>query len=200
MNAVKISNKVDAFTFQSKNADKPFKNIDNQFSINDSVEISNDAYCLQSAVREDSLPINKSGNNFIVHFDNHEILQRTIKRGFLIVEGKKVLLSEDDKKKLAEVGDKVKQANEKSYMQALMKSELEVAQHNSEITDRIARKDKRLMQTAARMIKGEQVSAEDEQELLLADPKLYAQAKSAGAMQKMSDEDKKRLEKITLSE
>ena len=191
MNLAKISNFIDAVPFQSKIPEKSPQSTDNPTSNSDSVEISDDAHNLQSTTREDSLLINKSGNNFVIHFDNHEILQRTIKRGFLIVDDKKILLSDADKEKLAEIGEKVRQANEKSYMQALMKSESEVAQHNSEIMDRIARKDKRLMQTAARMMKGEQVSAEDEQELLLSDPKLYAMAKSAGAMQKMSDEDRK---------
>lgn len=195
MNAVKISNSVDSAPFQRKIPEKSPQNTGNPPLTGDFVEISDDAHNLQLNTHEDALLINKSGNNFVIHFDNQEILQKTIKRGFLIVDGEKILLSDEDKEKLTEVGEKVSQANEKSYLQALMRSEAEVSKHTSEVMDRIARKDKRLMQTAARMMKGEQVSAEDEQELLLSDPKLYKMAKSAGAMQKMSAEDKKRSRK-----
>lgn len=185
MNVVKISKFIDSVPFQSKIPEKTPASMENSPSISDSVEISDDAHNLQS----------KSGNNLVIHFDNQDILQKTIKRGFLIVDDQKIVLSDADKEKLAEIGEKVSQANEKSYMQALMKIEMEISKHNSEVMDRIARKDKRLMETAARMMKGERISAEDERELLFSEPKLYKMAKSAGEMQKMSAEDKKRSRK-----
>lgn len=202
VNGVKISTFINSFNYQSEPLNKTHNNVNydkNNFNNNqDSIKISTEAYTIQSQIKaasgKDTVDVTKVDNKFIIHFDNSAILNRIIQRGYLEVDGNTLTLSEEVKQKLLSTNEKVEEANERNFMQALLKHEASVARQQADAFKQMGDKQNRTLQTASRIMHGRKVSQADEQELMMTNPELYAMAKSAALMNKThrnNDEDEK---------
>ena len=201
MNGAKISTFINSFNYQSEPLNKTH-NDDNYDKNNvndnqDAIKISTESYAIPSQIKavsgKDTVDVTKVDNKFIMHFDNSAILNRIVQRGHLEVDGNTLTLSEETKQRLLSTNKKVEEANERNFMQALMKYEASVAKQQADAFKQMGNKQNRTLQTASRIMHGRKVSQAHEQELMMTNPELYAMAKSAALMKKQhqDDEDEK---------
>lgn len=178
------------------------KNKSENFLIEDKVEISAEAYELQSKSKltarsgDNELKITQNKNNFVIHFDNSSVLRQTVKNGFIELNGQKFMLSDDLKKNLLATDNKIKKEQEAKFWKYQFELEAANSRRANDAMQKSNAKQNRVMKTAARIMHGRKVSPADEKELMEFDPKLYSLAKSAGAIEKIrrkkSDDDEDR--------
>ena len=192
MNGTNISTFINSFNYQSEPLNKTHNNVNyDKNNVNDNqdaIKISTESYAIPSQIKavsgKDTVDVTKVDNKFIMHFDNSAILSRIVQRGHLEVDGNTLTLSEETKQKLLSTNKKVEEANERNFMQALMKYEASVAKQQADAFKQMGNKQNRTLQTASRIMHGRKVSQADEQELMMTNPELYAMAKSAALMKK----------------
>ena len=192
VNGVKISTFINSFNYQSEPLNKTLNNVNyennNVNNNQNAVKVSTEAYTVPSQIKaasgKDTVEVTKVDNKFIIHFDNSAILNRIVQRGYLEVDCNTLKLSEETKQKLLSTNEKVEEANERNFMQALMKHEVSVARQQADAFKQMSDKQSRTLQTASRIMHGRKVSQADEQELMMTNPELYAMAKSAALMKK----------------
>ena len=154
----------------------------------DSVEISKVAQELQEEPQansgKDELNVTKSNDKLVIHFDNSAILNRTVQRGYLEVNDRKLTLSDSVKKRLLFVNEEVTKSNKRAFLFTVMKHTTTVAKQQSDALKKMGDKQNRMLQTASRIMQGKKVSQADEQELMRTNPELYSMAKSAAMLKK----------------
>ncbi|MCM1496422.1 MAG: hypothetical protein NC089_11565 [Bacteroides sp.] len=156
----------------------------------DLLEISSEAYGMQkdktiSAVSgKDILGITLGDkeNVFIIHFSDSAMVNRTVFRGYITVNGEDVELSDEVKKQMIDVDKQAQADRENSYNEYVIQHELAVAKQQSETWKNVYKDLFEAVEIAAKISNGEQVSSQEMKKLIQTDSKLYAMAKAAAAM------------------
>lgn len=136
----------------------------------------------------------RSDKNVRVYFSSTAIVSRTIKRGFIDVDGKKIILSDDVKEKLTKIDKQAQTAREAAFALYNINHNMAVAKQQSDVMNKKMKSDIQAFKIAAKMSKGSQVSHEEESELLKYDPEMYFMAKIAQQMAKHKDKDYDKIE------
>ncbi|MCI8370844.1 MAG: hypothetical protein HFI75_00320 [Lachnospiraceae bacterium] len=133
---------------------------------------------------KDTLVVTKDSknNNFIIHFMDSAQVNRTVDRGYITVNGKRIDLSEETKQSLKE-NDKQAQAK-REFLHALYtaKQNAEAARQQGEVVEQAFEERAKMMEIARRIAKGGIVPPSDEQKLMQFSPEMYMMAKSLAAM------------------
>lgn len=165
----------------------------------DTVEISSEAYELQSEETEmtatsgkDVLGITKGGkeNTFIIRFSDSAMISRAVSRGYITVNGRDVLLSDEIKAQLMKVDKQAQTDRERAFGEYVLQYNCLVYKQQSEALENEAKRMAQAMAIAARMASGGKVSAEDEEFLMKYNPEMYAVAKSASIMTEQQERQK----------
>ena len=159
----------------------------------DTVEISRVGQALnQSTVetQEDAPRIafgvsRKNGaNQLTVSFDNMAMASRAAKQGYIEVDGKRVDLSDDVKKRLAATSQEIQKVRERVALENAMRHNSAVARQQGDAMNQATDKLSRTVNTASRIMHGKKVSSADEKELMETNPELYAVVKNAAELAK----------------
>lgn len=173
------------------------KEVNSTKSVNntiDSLEISEDAYKLQSENEnitatsgKDYLGITRSGKNdntFVIHFTDSAQVSRTIDRGYLVINGNRIELSDDVKDTLMQTDKQAQEDRESAYYSYILQLNMDVAKQQGETYKKMAEDQAKAMEIARRIAKGGKVPGTDEKKLMEFNPAMYAMAKSAEIMAK----------------
>lgn len=169
----------------------PFKATNQSVSSKkDLLEISSEAYGIQndktiSAVSGKDIlgvTLGDKENVFIIHFSDSAMVDRTVSRGYITVNGEDVELSDEVKKQMIDVDKQAQADRENSYNGYVIRHELAVAKQQSETWKNVYKDLFEAVEIAAKISNGEQVSSQELKKLIQTDPKLYAMAKAAAAM------------------
>lgn len=166
------------------------KTTSNKSKNTDIVEISAEAYERQSNEKliatsgKDSLEITKGSkdNTFIIHFSDSAMVSRTVARGYIIVNGTRIDLSDEVKKQLTETDKKAEADRERAFNQYIMQYDMAVAQQQGDVYKEAAENMSKAFKIAAIISNGGKVSGTDEKALMEFSPQLYAMAKIAAIM------------------
>lgn len=159
----------------------------------DTVEISRAGQALNQSAAEtqESAPriafgvFRKNGaNQLTVSFDNMAMASRAVKQGYIEVDGKRVDLSDDVKKRLAATSQEIQKARERVAMENAMRHNAAVARQQGDAMKQATDKMTRAVNTASRIMHGKKVSPADEKELMETNPELYAVVKNAAELAK----------------
>ena len=159
----------------------------------DTVEISRAGQALNQSAAEtqESAPriafgvFRKNGaNQLTVSFDNMAMASRAMKQGYIEVDGKRVDLSDDVKKRLAATSQEIQKARERVAMENAMRHNAAVARQQGDAMKQATDKMTRAVNTASRIMHGKKVSPADEKELMETNPELYAVVKNAAELAK----------------
>lgn len=135
-----------------------------------------------------------------VYFSDSAMVSRAVKRGFIEINGNKVILSDEVKEKLINTDKQAQKAREAAFALSDLRHNLAVAQQQSEVLNKNMKSDVQAFSISAKMSNGSQVSPEEESHLLKSDPEMYLMAKIAQQMAKHKDKDYDRLEEEKPSE
>lgn len=159
----------------------------------DTVEISRAGQALNQSAAEtqESAPriafgvFRKNGaNQLTVSFDNMAMASRAVKQGYIEVDGKRVDLSDDVKKRLAATSQEIQKARERVAMENAMRHNAAVARQQGDAMKQATDKMTRAVNTASHIMHGKKVSPADEKELMETNPELYAVVKNAAELAK----------------
>lgn len=156
----------------------------------DKIEISSEALERQSdeklsaASGKDSLPITKGSedNTYVIHFSDSAMVSRTISRGYIIVNGTRIELSDEEKKQLTQIDEQAQANREEAFNEYIMQHETAVAKQQGEAYQKMAEGVSRAFAIAAKISRGGKASGTEEKELMEFNPELYAMAKNAAMM------------------
>ena len=129
----------------------------------------------------------KNDSKYKIIFENVAYVYRAIKNGYIDIGGEKLSLTDDDKQNLKSAAEETSRQMEQNLLQATAEHEAHVAKQQAEALSEEAKRQGRILEIASRIMKGEKVSPEEENELAESDPKLYAMAKQAQMLEKESD-------------
>ena len=162
----------------------------------DKVEISSTGQKLSQAEKEKTIA--KSGGNtpdiefnvmrrgytngFSISFANSAMVHRAVEQGYVEIDGKQVVLSDDVKKQLITTNKQIQEAKKAVSMHNMLLHEAANARQTSDAMKEANDKMSRAMTTASRIMHGRKVSPADEKELMEFNKDLYAMAKSAAAL------------------
>lgn len=124
---------------------------------------------------------NEEQNKISVYFGDSAILKRTVKRGYIELNNKKIILSDDIKEKLTQTDKIAQKARESAF--ANYNNDVIAKQHSELLKDDID-KDITAFSISAKMSKGSIVSAKEESLLLKSDPEMYLMSTIAQHMAK----------------
>ncbi|MBR3622179.1 MAG: hypothetical protein IKN43_02395 [Selenomonadaceae bacterium] len=127
---------------------------------------------------------NRDNGNVTVGFDNSAMIHRAVKQGFIEIDGKKIELTDDVKKKLVSVNKEIQNVKKSVFLHNRMLHEATNARQTNDAMKAANDKMSRAMKTASRIMHGRKVSPADEKELMEFNPDLYSMAKSAEALEK----------------
>ena len=121
-------------------------------------------------------------NRFSVSFANSAMVHRAVEQGYIEMDGKQVVLSDDVKKQLIATNKQIQDAKKAVSMHNMLLHEAANARQTSDAMKEANDKMSRVMTTASRIMHGRKVSPADEKELMEFNKDLYALAKSAAAL------------------
>lgn len=121
-------------------------------------------------------------NRFSVSFANSAMVHRAVEQGYIEMDGKQVILSDDVKKQLIATNKQIQNAKQAVSMHNMLLHEAANARQASDAMKEANDKMSRAMTTASRIMHGRKVSPADEKELMEFNKDLYAMAKSAAAL------------------
>ncbi len=121
-------------------------------------------------------------NRFSVSFANSAMVHRAVEQGYIEMDGKQVVLSDDVKKQLIATNRQIQDAKQAVSMHNMLLHEAANARQASDAMKEANDKMSRAMTTASRIMHGRKVSPADEKELMEFNKDLYAMAKSAAAL------------------
>ncbi|MBR0285079.1 MAG: hypothetical protein IJQ78_07710 [Selenomonadaceae bacterium] len=121
-------------------------------------------------------------NRFSVSFANSAMVHRAVEQGYIEMDGKQVVLSDDVKKQLIATNKQIQNAKQAVSMHNMLLHEAANARQASDAMKEANDKMSRAMTTASRIMHGRKVSPADEKELMEFNKDLYAMAKSAAAL------------------
>lgn len=135
-----------------------------------------------------------------VYFSDSAMVSRAVKRGFIEINGNKVILSDEVKEKLINTDKQAQKAREAAFALSDLRHNIAVAEQQSDVLNKKMKSDVQAFSIAAKMSDGSQVSPEEESHLLKSDPEMYLMAKIAQQMAKHKDKDYDRLEEEKTAE
>ena len=163
----------------------------------DSIEISTEAYELQTQESEepvelsatsgkDTLQITKGStdNTFVIHFTDSAQVSRTIARGYIVVNGTKILLSDEVKDRMERTDAQAQKDRENAFAMHFFEQNMAVAKQQSEATKEMATDVAKIFEIASRISRGGKVPPQDEKKLMEYSSELYIMAKNAAMMAK----------------
>ncbi|MCR5756543.1 MAG: hypothetical protein K6F95_01375 [Selenomonas sp.] len=158
----------------------------------------------QAVQAEDSMDwLNITPNDegkYTAKFTSSAQIAAVLKRGYLLVEGQKVLLDKQQQKDLAAAGRQMEKDQQQVANTMMLEQQLASASQQSDAWKKNAQQQSRILATAMRMMKGRQVSRTDEKELAEGAPDLYKLAKSAGSLEKIRESQQEKQESQRISE
>lgn len=170
-----------------------FRKAEKAVNNTDTVEISRAGQALNQSAAEtqESAPriafgvSRKNGaNQLTVSFDNMAMASRAAKQGYIEVDGKRVDLSDDVKKRLAATSQEIQKARERVALENAMRHNAAVTRQQGDAMKQATDKLSRTVNTASRIMHGKKVSPADEKELMETNPELYAVVKNAAELAK----------------
>ncbi len=127
---------------------------------------------------------NTNKNKISICFGDSAILSRTVKRGYVEIDGKRITLSDEIKKKLTETDKIAHKARESAFAYYNLRHNMTVSEQQSQALKNQMDKDIQAFNISAKMSKGSVVSPKEESVLLKSDPQMYLMAKIAQQMAK----------------
>lgn len=121
-------------------------------------------------------------NRVSISFANSAMVHRAVEQGYIEMDGKQVVLSDDVKKQLIATNKQIQDAKKAVSMHNMLLHEAANARQTSDAMKEANDKMSRVMTTASRIMHGRKVSPADEKELMEFNKDLYALAKSAAAL------------------
>lgn len=132
-------------------------------------------------------PTNKE-NVYAVLFDNSVMVNRAISRGYIVVNGKTVQLSNDEKERLLRTEKAATSMRLKSFLDVGYAHDIEVTKQEMDTLNDFQKKLGRALETANKYAKGERVSPSELKELMETCPDLYKMAMVMRMMEKDRDD------------
>lgn len=117
---------------------------------------------------------NTEQNKISIYFGDSATLNRTLKRGYIEIDGTRIALSDELKDKLTLADKAAQKAREYSYYN--LKHSMTVSKQMSEAFENKTDKDIQAFSISAKMSKGSLVSPKEESLLLKSDPQMYFMA------------------------
>ncbi|MBQ3567054.1 MAG: hypothetical protein IJA12_07735 [Oscillospiraceae bacterium] len=127
---------------------------------------------------------NTDTNKISIRFGDSAVLSRTVKRGYVEIDGKRITLSDEIKKKLTETDKTAQKARETAFAYYNLRHNMAVSKQQSQALKNKMDKDIQAFSISAKMSKGSVVSPKEESVLLKSDPQMYLMAKIAQQMAK----------------
>jgi len=131
---------------------------------------------------------NAEQNKISIYFGDSAVLNRTVKRGYIEIDGTRMALSDELKEKLIQADKSAQKARESAFANYNLKHRMTVSKQMSEDFENKTAKDIQAFSISAKMSKGSLVSPKEESLLLKSDPQMYFMAAIA---QHMAKEHKK---------
>lgn len=164
----------------------------------DTIEISDEALAAQklNEIRatsgNDILGITKgtAENTYTIHLTDSGFVNRLVSRGYFEVNGEKIELSDDIKKKLLETDKQAEKDRMEAFNSYVMKHDFAVAKQQSESWEKAAEDLNDAFAIATKISRGQKITSSELQKLLKVDPQLYALAMSTAILSKHSDSPK----------
>jgi len=141
----------------------------------DSLEISSEAYELQNNNEKISATSGKDilgitrGNkadNFVIHFSDSAIVNRTISRGYIMVNGMNIELSDKMKEQLTNVNKQAQADREKAYNKYIVQHELSVAKQQSETWKKAFEDAPDILEILEKILKEDRISSKEAKKLM----------------------------------
>lgn len=149
----------------------------------DSIEISNEGKRLSNdnmsaTSGKDKLGISKGKdeNSFVVHFQDSAMVSRAVARGYITVNGKRIELSEEDKKSLIEEDKKAEAQRLYYFNMSSLEHNRKVAQQQSAALEWHFKQEEKILKLQLKLAKGENITPEEEKMLLEKNPQGYQTA------------------------
>lgn len=118
----------------------------------------------------------KDGKSFNIHFEDSAAVLRAVDNGYISINGKKIMLSENDKKKLIET-DKIAAAQRlETFEKRHIEHEMRVAKQQGAAWEIYFRQRAKIMESQLKLSKGEELDPSELKELLERDPHGYQMA------------------------
>lgn len=119
---------------------------------------------------------------FVISFSDSGFVSRTIDRGYIEIQGVKINLSDEDKKRLSAIDKEAENKRMSAFLKTHMEHEQAVMKQQSETLSNFSKKVSRVKQTAQKLSQGQEVTPKELKELIETDPEAYAQAMMARQM------------------
>lgn len=118
----------------------------------------------------------KDGKSFNIHFEDSAAVLRIVDNGYISINGKKIMLSEDDKKKLIEI-DKIAAAQRLvAFEKRHIEHEMRVFKQQGAAWEIYFRQREKIMKSQLKLSNGEELDPSELKELLERDPHGYQMA------------------------
>lgn len=118
----------------------------------------------------------KDGKSFNIRFEDSAAVLRIVDNGYISINGKKIMLSEDDKKKLIQT-DKIAAAQRlAAFEKRHVEHEMRVAKQQGAAWEIYFRQREKIMKSQLKLSKGEELDPSELKELLERDPHGYQMA------------------------
>ncbi len=123
---------------------------------------------ISAASGKDRLEITrgKDGNSFIVHFTDSAMVSRAVSRGYITVNGHKIELSGETKKKLTETDKAAEAQRMQVFIKRNMEHDMKVAKQQSATWELYFREQAKALKAQMKLSKGENLTPEELKNLL----------------------------------
>ena len=172
----------------------------------DSLEVSSEAYEMQendenmsATSGKDTLGITKGAakHSFVIHFSDSAMISRTVTRGYILINGTKIELSDETKKQLTKVDKQAQIERENAFNQYMLQQNMAVAKQQGETWKTAFEDLAEAFEIAAKISSGCKVSSSDMRKLMEISPQLYALAMSAAMMsERQKDKSTENISKV----
>jgi hypothetical protein len=125
------------------------------------------------------------------------MISRAVKQGYVEIEGQRVELSDEVKKRLLAAGKEIDGVRKQISTHNFLLHEAAYAQQSRDAMQEEGEKMSRVMMTVSRIMHGRKVSPADEKELMEFNKDLYAMAKNAAALERHRHKHDKEDDKIS---
>ena len=141
----------------------------------------------------------RGDGKFTAHFRSSGEIAGVLKKGYMVIDGKKVMLDKEQMKNLSAAGKAMEKDKQNVANTMMMEQQLASARQSSDSWKKATQQQARAMSTAMRIMKGRTVSMADEKELAEMYPDLYGMAKSAATLKKLKESREQREESERIS-
>lgn len=176
--------------YNTKNLKTYSKETDKNSFKTDTVEIQDEGKKLlyndmSARSGEDILGIEKGkfDNTFVVHFSRFSYGSKAVSRGYIMVNGKRIELSEEDKK--------AEELREYYLNMHSLEHNMKVAKQQGAVWELYFKEEEKILKSKQKLAKGEKLTPEEEKMILERDPEGYQMAVMIRNMKKNKKENSK---------